>query len=127
MTQFRTHKEFVMKRQLWILTGLIAGSLAILAAQRPASLNTVTLFEGARLIAGDGKAPVENSALLIQNDRIVKIGKKGDIQPPAGAVRIDLTGKTVMPALIDTHVHLGYQKGLSYSADNFTRDHLLDL
>jgi len=110
-----------------ILIGLIAGSLAILAAQRPASSTTVTLFEGARLIAGDGKAPIENSALLVQNDRIVQIGKKGTIQPPAGAARIDLTGKTVIPALIDTHVHLGYQKGLSYSADNFTRDHLLDL
>src|SRR6267142_691742 len=116
-----------MKRQLWIPIGLIAGSLVILAAQRPAPSNAVTLFEGARLIAGDGKAPVENSAFLVENDRIVKIGKKGTIQPPAGAARVDLTGKTVMPALIDTHIHLGYQKGLTYSADNFTRDHLLDL
>jgi imidazolonepropionase-like amidohydrolase len=117
----------LMKRQLWILTGLIAGSLAMFAAQRRGPVNTVTLFEGARLITGDGRAPVENSAFIVQNDRIVQIGKKGAIQSPAGATRIDLTGKTVMPALIDTHIHLGYQKGLTYSADNFTRDHLIDL
>jgi len=48
------------------------------------------------------------------------------VQGPAGAVRVDLAGKTVMPALIDSHVHLGYQKGLSYAADNFARENLID-
>src|SRR5439155_106681 len=71
----------------------------------------VTLFEGARLIVGDGTPPIENSAFIVQNNRFTRIGRKGDLPAPPGARRIALTGKTVMPALIDAHVHLGYRKG----------------
>jgi imidazolonepropionase-like amidohydrolase len=86
----------------------------------------ITLFEGARLIVGDGTAPIENSAFIVQNNRFTRIGRKGEPLAPAGARRIDLTGKTVMPALIDAHVHLGYRKGLSFSAENYTRETILD-
>ena len=91
-----------------------------------APVGTVRLFEGARLIVGDGSAPIESSAFIIENDHITRIGKKGQLPVSAGAHRVDLTGKTVMPALVDAHVHLGYRKGLSFSADNYTRDNLLD-
>jgi imidazolonepropionase-like amidohydrolase len=64
------------------------------------------VFEGARLIAGDGSAPVENAAFIVDGGRITQVGTKGQIQVPAGAARVDLTGKTVMPAIIDTHTHL---------------------
>src|SRR5580658_10309239 len=66
------------------------------------------LFEGVRLIDGNGGAPVEDSAFVMENNKITMVGKRGQIQAPAGAVRMDLTGKTVMPALIDTHTHLGW-------------------
>ena len=95
--------------------------------QQPASSNA-TLFEGARLITGDAGAPIEDSAFLIENDRIVSVGKKGEIALPAGAARVDLTGKTVMPALIDAHSHLGYTdvKRNTTAAANFTRENLVD-
>jgi imidazolonepropionase-like amidohydrolase len=83
------------------------------------------LFEGARLVVDARRPPLENAAFLIDGDRIVKVGKKGTVQAPAGAARVDLSGKKVIPALIDAHVHLGYQKDLVYSADNFTRDNLV--
>ena len=86
----------------------------------------ITLFEGARLIVGDGTPPVANSAFIVQNNRFTRIGRKGDFPAPAGARRIDLTGKTVMPALVDAHVHLGYRKGLSFTAENYTRETILD-
>lgn len=86
----------------------------------------VTLFEGARLIVGDGSAPIENSAFIVENSRFMRVGRKGQLQAPAGARRIDLTDKAVMPALVDAHVHLGYRKGLSFAADNYTRENLLD-
>jgi virginiamycin B lyase len=88
---------------------------------------TATVFEGARLIAGDGGAPIENSAFVVENDRIISVGRRGAVKAPAGAMRVDLTGKTVIPALVDAHVHLGYRKGLSFTADNYTRDNLLDI
>jgi imidazolonepropionase-like amidohydrolase len=75
----------------------------VIQAQQPAS---VTLFEGARLITGDGSAPVEDSAFLVANGRFTAVGRKGQIKAPAGANRVDLTGKTVMPAIIDAHKHL---------------------
>ncbi len=49
------------------------------------------------------------------------------MKAPAGATRVDLTGKAVIPALVDAHVHLGYRKGLSFTADNYTRENLFDI
>jgi imidazolonepropionase-like amidohydrolase len=60
---------------------------------------STTLYEGARLITGDGSAPIENSAFLVENTQFRRVGRKGQIPLPAGARRIDLTGKTVMPGL----------------------------
>ena len=67
---------------------------------------TVTVFEGARLIVGDGSEPVENAAFIVENDRFTAVGRRGQLEVPEGATRVDLTGKTVMPAIIDTHKHL---------------------
>jgi len=65
----------------------------------------VTLFEGARLILGDGRI-IENGAFTVAGNQFGTVGRRGDVVPPAGANRVALTGKTVMPAIIDTHTHL---------------------
>jgi imidazolonepropionase-like amidohydrolase len=65
----------------------------------------VTVFEGARIITGDGSAPIENGAFVVQNNRFTAVGRRGQVTVPAGATRVDLTGKTVMPAIIDAHKH----------------------
>ena len=65
----------------------------------------VTVFEGARLIVGDGTAAIENSAFVVQNNRFLQVGRRGQVNVPAGAARVDLTGKTVMPGIIDAHTH----------------------
>src|SRR5437867_8095168 len=87
-----------------------------------------TLFEGARLIMGDGGAPIESSAFVVENDRFASVGRKGEIQAPPGAARIDLSGKTVVPALVDVHSHFGFlnQRDGSMSKANFNRENLLD-
>ena len=66
----------------------------------------VTVFEGARLILGDGSDPIDNGAILVQDDRITGVGGMGQLEVPAGAARVDLTGKTVMPAIVDAHKHV---------------------
>lgn len=76
---------------------------------------TVTVFQGARLIVGDGSEPIENAAFIVDGARIVSVGRADQLQVPAGAARVDLAGKTVMPAIIDTHTHLAV-----------TRDGLID-
>jgi len=73
----------------------------------PARAQTgVTAFEGARLIVGDGAAPIDNATVVIEGARIIQAGRSGDVRVPDGAARVSLAGKTVMPMLVDTHVHL---------------------
>ena len=93
-----------------ILIPIISLLALLLAAcsESPRNESAATLFEGARLISGDGGAPVENSAFLMENGKFTTVGKKGEVAAPPGAVRVDLAGKTVMPALIDSHAHLGW-------------------
>jgi imidazolonepropionase-like amidohydrolase len=66
----------------------------------------VTVFEGARVIVGDGRPPIDNAAFVVDGARIVQVGRTADVRVPAGAARVNLAGKTVMPAIIDTHTHL---------------------
>jgi imidazolonepropionase-like amidohydrolase len=118
-----------MRHRRWIsFAAVIAASLALLAAPPAprAQTPTVTIFEGARLLTGDGVV-IENSAFIVANDRFVGVGRRGDLPPPPGAARVDLSGKTVMPALVDDHVHMGYRTGTSFSADNYTRENLIDM
>ena len=102
--------------------------LSALAFTPAIAQQRAVLFEGARLIVGDGSAPIENSAFLVENNKFTRIGKKGELQPPAGAGRVDLSGKTVMPALVDSHTHLGWTviKTGKIGADTYTRENLID-
>ena len=89
-----------------LLTGLplVSACSAPETEQAPA-LTNVTVFEGARVLVGDGGV-IENAILVVDDDRLVAIGCAGSVEVPAGAARVDLSGRTVMPAIIDTHVHL---------------------
>jgi imidazolonepropionase-like amidohydrolase len=66
----------------------------------------VTAYEGARVIVGDGSV-IENATLVVQEERIALVGPTASASLPAEATRVSLAGKTVMPMLVDTHVHLG--------------------
>src|ERR1700757_4548150 len=94
----------------------VAATAAVLTALSQFSgsaLADVTAFEGARLIVGDGRV-IENATLLMDGTKIVQAG--AGVSVPADAKRVSLAGKTVMPALIDSHVHL------SYTHDKLIRD-----
>jgi imidazolonepropionase-like amidohydrolase len=78
------------------------GSFVAARAQAPA----VTAFEGARLIVGDGRPSIENATLVVEGTKITQAGPAIDVRVPQGAAHVNLAGKTVMPALIDTHTHL---------------------
>jgi imidazolonepropionase-like amidohydrolase len=99
------------------LKKMIALALAAASAHAVAQF-----YEGARLIPGDGGPAIESSAFLVEGGKFVRVGKRGEVSAPTGVPRVDLTGKTVMPNIISTHVHPGFQKGLSYGAGNYTRE-----
>ena len=62
-------------------------------------------YEGARVIVGNGDV-IENATLVVEDGRLLAVGSVDAAQVPAGAERVDLAGQTVMPAIVDTHVHL---------------------
>ena len=95
-------------------------------AQGPGTTANVVVFEGSRLIVGDGSPSIENSAFVVENNRFTRVGRKGALQIPVGAAHVDLTGKTVIPALIDAHSHIGYMKNLTSGSQNYTRENILD-
>jgi len=90
-----------------------------------ADQGTATLFQGARLVLGDGEV-IENGSFVIEGDRIVSVGQTGAVDVPAGTTTVDLTGKTVIPALIDAHAHLGYEGYTAWGADSYTRENLIE-
>jgi imidazolonepropionase-like amidohydrolase len=85
--------------------GLLALVSAPVNGQAP-RMTSVTLYEGARLIDGRGGPAVENAAFVVDGGRFTQVGRAGQLKTPAGAARVSLAGKTVVPGLIDTHVHV---------------------
>ncbi|MGB5078560.1 MAG: amidohydrolase, partial [Sphingorhabdus sp.] len=80
-------------------------SLAMpVTSDRPKGL---VALSGARIVTMADKSGgvIENGIVLIENDRIRAVGKMGDIAIPAGARTVDVTGKTIIPGLVDAHAH----------------------
>jgi imidazolonepropionase-like amidohydrolase len=91
-----------------VAIALTIAALAVVAGSVHAQgqVGAVVAFEGGRLIVGDGSAPIENATFVVTNGRFTQVGRTGQVRVPAGATHINIAGKTVMPAIIDTHTHL---------------------
>ncbi|HWO42578.1 MAG TPA: amidohydrolase family protein [Candidatus Eisenbacteria bacterium] len=94
-----------MHRTSEFVIALIVGLVLVTGCGTPVSERSVTAFEGARLIVGDGRV-IENATLVVDGTKIAQVGRAAEVRVPAGARRVNLAGKTVMPMIIDTHVHL---------------------
>ncbi|MBR9920838.1 MAG: amidohydrolase family protein [Bacteroidetes bacterium] len=71
-------------------------------------------FTNARIITMDGNEVIEGGDILVEDNKIKKIGKRGSFRIPDNAKKYDCTGKTIMPGLIDVHGHLGnFRYGIS--------------
>ncbi len=101
-------------------------ALCLCASVAASVAEAQTLYEGARLIAGDSSPVIERSAFLVEGGRISQVGPQGQIQAPVSVRRVDLSGKTVIPALIATHVHPGFQRGTIYVRENYTADTIIN-
>lgn len=88
-----SHFRFIAAIGLLALGGLTLGAQS-----------TTTVFEGGRVIVGDGKV-IDNASVVVTGDRITQVGPAASIKAPAGATRVSLAGKTLMPTIVDTHVH----------------------
>lgn len=79
---------------------LISAAILISAQTRPIVIDNV------RIIDGTGAPPIERGRIVINGDRIERAGPLNDVSVPEGAETIDLTGKTIIPGLIDLHFHI---------------------
>lgn len=82
----------------------LAYALTLLVVCQVANAQVIALV-GGRMIDGNGGAPLEDSVVILDGDRITAIGTAGDVPIPSGAQVIDTNGMTVMPGLVDVHVH----------------------
>ena len=80
------------------IAAVLAGLSVPATGQAP-----VTAFEGARIIVGDGSPAIEKGTIVVNGTTIQAVG--ANVQVPAGAQRVNLAGKTVMPMILDTHIH----------------------
>ena len=103
-------------------------SAGCISAQEREPAEDAAWFEGARLIDGNGDAPIERSAFLVEDGVFTWVGRRGEREAPDGAERVDLSGKTVIPALIDAHQHIGLTnvKAGTHRKDNYTLSNLVE-
>jgi imidazolonepropionase-like amidohydrolase len=87
---------------------------------------TSTLYEGARLIIGDGSAAIDDGAILVRGGIIEYVGAATEANVESDVPRVNLAGKTVMPTIVNPHGHIGYQKNGNTDSANFSRENVLD-
>jgi imidazolonepropionase-like amidohydrolase len=86
-----------------------------IAAGATSAQETPQVFRGATLITIAGE-PIENGAFVAQNGKIVAVGTSTEVANPSGAVEHNVSGKVIMPGLVDTHSHIGRVEGGDRSA-----------
>ncbi len=86
------------------------------------STSDTSFFYGGRFIPGDGSPVIEDASFIVMNGKFTSIGKKGEVTPPKGSARIELTGRTVTPVFIDLQAQPGMNNGAQYGSKNYNRD-----
>src|SRR5579862_2866132 len=85
----------------WFVTiAMLLGPLRV-AAQTP-----TLVLEGGTVIDGTGKEPITNAVVVVEGNRIKSVGTKGSVSYPPTARIINTDGRTILPGLVDGHVHL---------------------
>ena len=102
-------RPFAVARRLLLAVAALAAVAAsaggrVAAAQ--GSPRPTLAIVGGRIIDGYGGPVLENGVVLIAGERIVAVGREDDVKVPPGTPVIDANGHTVLPGLIDMHVHL---------------------
>ena len=119
----KSYRKDLLKRAAALLSAAVVSAYGFPALAQ-SSLENV-LLEHLRVIVGDGEV-LTDASVLLSGDTIVAVGQENTIEVPAITTRFDLSGKTLMPALIDAHAHLGYEGFSSWGAQNYNMANLID-
>ena len=99
--------KFMSRWFTWVILFTFLGTLITCPRADAQTKAQQIVLKGARLIDGTGRPAIENSVLVIEGDHVVAAGKSGAVSIPKDATVQDVSGKTIMPALINLHGHLG--------------------
>ena len=84
----------------------------------------VKVLKNFTLIDGTGRTPMASTAMIVDNGRVTWIGPTAQLKTPAAAETVDLTGKFVMPGIINLHGHIGNTVDLQQDAKFYTRENI---
>ena len=115
-----------MATQVRSALAAFTASLALflpVAGQTPATGN-VKAFVGATLVDGTGGPPLPDAVIVVRDQRIVAVGPAKTTPVPAGATRIDVAGRTIVPGMINSHGHIGSTFGLESGAAQNTAENV---
>ena len=87
------------------MVGFFARILVIFIFSVPTFAQDTVVLKGGRIIDGRGGAPIFDGIIVMKADKIIAVGTEADTEIPKGARIIDTNGMTIMPGLIDIHVH----------------------
>jgi imidazolonepropionase-like amidohydrolase len=81
-------------------------------------------FVGATILDGTGAVPIANGVLLVKDGKIQAVGPAAQVPVPAGAERIDVSGRTLMPGIVNAHGHVGSTVGLKSAPEFYTEENV---
>jgi imidazolonepropionase-like amidohydrolase len=114
-----------MRRTMLIRINVIACVLLLLQPQPPPPAQTTTrAFTGMTLIDGLGGAPMPNAVMVVSGGRILAAGPASKTRVAPGVERVDLSGRFVVPGLVNAHGHVGATMGLENRPEGYTEDNL---
>ena len=118
--------KFVNGSYKWVMLFVLLGTLVACPRADAQAKTQQIVLKGARLIDGTGRPVIENSVLVIEGDHVIAAGKSGAVSIPKDAAVQDMTGKTIMPALINLHGHLGLSSnGADSAAGHYTQENVV--
>ena len=110
----------------WVILFIFLGALVVCPRAGAQAKPQQIVLKGARLIDGTGRPAIENSVLVIEGDHVVAVGSAGSVSVPKDAVVKDVSGKTIMPTLVNLHGHLGLSSnGADSAAGHYTQENVV--
>ena len=110
----------------WVILGIVLATVAACPRVGAQAKPQQIVLKGGLLIDGTGRPAIENSVLVIEGDHVVAAGKAGSVSIPKDATVQDVSGKTIIPALINLHGHLGLSSnGADSAAGHYTQENVV--